>query len=342
MESKNDSILTTVKVNRLRKLAGVFFAVIGIVCLIGCTKGSSNETPTNPTETAVHPTEEAKPTEEATPTVTPTPTATPIPEPKTLEQVEEDIKNIKVSIDDLMNEDVVNPTVFGAIDDNLLIEIGKRTAYFEQAGITYKAAKRFAIWMNYCYFNSDSVNREKAEKLISELGEGDALVYGLIQPIEYILKYNLEHPDNQIVISWGAIGDALGNDGRSVLNSMQQKITNKIQNGFSVREYEFMTSAEYNAKVTQKDGSVLQLTGPYDNLNIAVKLMEVAIICSGGNVNTLLHGYYTFDDRAAQYYYGLFDSILPAFEDPEHANARRHRFDANAYYEEDLDNDVSE
>ena len=333
MKREKKTAVSTLK--ELHRLALVFAIVIGLVCLFGCVANNSTktpETPEPPTEVTTTPSGEAMPTDEALPTATPTPTLG----PKTLEEVKEDIANVKVSIDDLMNEDVVNPTVFGAVDDNLIIEIGKRTAYFEQAGITYRNAKQLVIWMNYCYFNSDSVDREKAGRLLAELEEWDAIVHGLIQPIEYILRYNLEHPENQIVISWGAIGDALGKDGRSVLNSMQQKITNKIQNGFAVREYEFVTSAEYNAKVTQKDGSVLQFIGPYDDLNIAVKLMEVTIICSGGNVSSLLHGYYAFENKASHYYYGYFDSIVPAFKDPEHANVRRHRFDANAYYEEDL------
>ena len=335
MEREKKTATGTLK--KLHRMVFVFVIIIGLLCLFGCDANNSAKTQKTPVGVTTAPSGETVPTEEALPTATQTPTPTPTLEPKTCKQVEEDLKSIKVSIDDLMNEDVVYPTVFGAVDDNLTNEILKRTAYFESFGImNFNEAKASVVKLSYCYLNSDAVDKEKAQDYLSILNEYDGSEIERI----YIamIEYNAKHPDNQIVIGWGAIGNALGENGRAVINDRQQEITKLLIDKKPFYD-EFISDGNYDVTVIESNGSKVQLTGSYDDLSIAAKYADLLIQCISNLYLTDILGYSDSLYDARSYIAEHIDSIIPAFRDPEHANVRRHGFDATDYYEEDLDRD---
>ena len=101
--------------------------------------------------------------------------------------------------------------------------------------------------------------------------------------------------------------------------------------------YIYISDKEYDVTLNHKDGSTTKLTGEYDDLNVVVKIFDSEISYSSLEyiVDVGFYSEYpsseTIDrfDKPASY-------IFRAVRDPEHANVRRHGFDANAYYEEDL------
>ncbi|MBO7078593.1 MAG: hypothetical protein J6W64_02130 [Bacilli bacterium] len=319
----------------IRKIkVGLAIAAMSIAGLTACVDKNNTPTPTKPIEVTVDPTNDLTPTVEVTPTETPTPT--PALTHKTLQEVKDELANVKVSIDDLMNEDVVYPTYFGAPDDSFTNEMLKRISYFESFGIMdFNTSKTLVTYLNYCYLNSDAVDKEKAESYLSLIDTDNAVQ--LIRILKSIIDYNIKNPDNQIVISWGATDAALGEDGRAVINSRQQQMTKAIMNKKSFN-YIYISDKKYDITLNHKDGSTTKLTGEYDDLNIVVKIIASEI--SYSSLEYIVDvGFYSeypssetidrFDKPAS--------SIYRAVRDPEHANVRRHGFDANAYYEEDLD-----
>ena len=325
----------------------VALMILMVILLSACAvsgKGDKN-TPTGPAS----PTGNQEATNTPTPSSTPTPTPTPTLGPKSMKEVEEELKNVKVSLDDLMNEDFVYPKYFGAVDENLTIEIGKRVAYFESFGfMSYNQARAFVVYLNYCYLNGDSVDKEKAQKYLSDLeGYYGYVVVGISSPIGEIMEYNFNHPDDQIVISWGAIDDALGDNGRAILNHIQQQLTEEMLKGNWYDMYEYIPDSEYEVTLKRNDGSLIQLVGLCDDLNVATKNFIARLI--GDSYRTVLNIWFDpegpykgiwmtgdQEDRVQSFFRDYVTPIFPAFSDPEHANVRRHGFDANAYYEEDL------
>ncbi len=327
MWKTNDTVATTTEAKRFRQVAMVIAVVVGIVCLFGCAlNNNSTGKPANPTEAVANPSEGATPTEAGTPTVTPTPTLA----PKTLEEVKEDLKSAKVSIDELMNEDVVYPTVFGAPDESFTNEALKRIAYFESFGILdFKTAKTLMAYLNYCYINSDVV--EKADSYLSLLSNDQARLNSIFKAI---IDYNVSNPGNQIVISWGII-DQNDRIGRAVINNRQQQMTKLLMDNQSFDNI-FMSDKTYNVTIICKDGSTIKLNGPYDDLNVSDKAMEAEIPYACLEYASDNSNYIYPSDKASKRLYGYIGSLFPAFNDPEHANVRRHGFDAYDYYEEDL------
>lgn len=321
-------------IRKLKKALAI--ATLSIATLTACVSNKNNTTQKEPTgiET-ITPTDTIDPTEivTTTPTVTPTPAL----QPKTLQQVKDDLKNIKVSVDELMNEDVVYPTVFGAPDESFTKEALKRTSYFESFGIMdFKTAQTLVADLNYCYLNSDAVDTENAKNYLSLIDKNEPAQ--LIRILQAIMDHNIKNPDNQIVISWGII-DQNDKVGRAVINNRQQQMTKVL-----IKKQTFdsisISDKTYNVTVICNDGSTIKLNGPYDDLNIAFKVMDTGISCASV--------VYTID-RPNEYpsnnaYSRLgkpFTAIYPAFSDPEHANVRRHGFDATDYYEEDLNKTAS-
>ena len=333
MEKAINLVVNAVK--GLRKPALAIVIVIGLVCLYGCTVNNSTETPAKPSETANAPSGEALPSKEATPSTTPTPTL----KPKTLEEVKADIANLKICVDDLMNEDVVYPTVFGAPDESFTNEAIKRISYFESFGIMdFKTAKTLVADLNYCYLNSDAVDKEKADSYLSLIDTSNDVQ--LIRILKTIIDFNVKNPNNQIVISWGII-DQNDKVGRAVINNRQQQMTKAILNKQSFN-YIYISDKIYDAVLNHKDGSTTKLTGEYDDLNIAVKVMdsEIAYSCLEYIVDSGFYREYP-SDKTIDRFGKPASFIYRAFRDPEHANVRRHGFDANAFYEEDLDKNNS-
>ena len=280
MERENNLAANAVK--KLYRLALAIVIVIGFVCLFGCAVNNSTDTTGNPTGTTTAPSGEATPTEEALPSATPTPTLG----PKTLQEVKDDLANVKVSVDDLMNEDVVYPTYFGAIDDNINTEIAKRTAYFESKGISFKRARLLVIALNYDLLTSDAVDREKADRCLETLYENNGR-YGSIEMetiLTLVTEHNAKNHDDQIVISWGIIENT---ENRAIINDTQQKVV-KLLASNSTFEDVFLPTEKYDIMVTRKDGSSLQITGLYDDLDISIKYMNATIQASG-----VLHLFHT-------------------------------------------------
>ena len=94
-----------------KSIAVILILMIMVGLMTGCAEKPGNQSEKNGSIAA-------------TPTITPTNTPTAIPSPtpiphKTKQEVAEELKNVKVSVDDLLNEDVVYPTYFGAVDDVL-------------------------------------------------------------------------------------------------------------------------------------------------------------------------------------------------------------------------------
>ena len=192
--------MDNIVIRKLKKALAI--ATLSIATLTACVSNKNNTTQKEPTgiET-ITPTDTIDPTE----IVTTTPTATPTPalQPKTLEEVKEDLKNVKVSVDDLMNEDVVYPTVFGAPDENFTNEALKKITYFESFGIMdFKTAKTLIADLNYCYLNSDAVDKEKTDSYLSLINTGDKVQ--LVSILKTIIDYNVNNPDNTIIfnITW--------------------------------------------------------------------------------------------------------------------------------------------
>ena len=327
-----------------KSIAVILILMIMVGLLTGCAEKPRNQSEKNGSIAA-------------TPTITPTntPTATPTPTPiphKTKQEVAEELKNVKVSVDDLMNEDVVYPTYFGAVDDNLTDEMIKRISYFDSFGvISYSDAKILVTYLNYCYLNSDAVDKDKAEQFLSLVNDHNLNIL-TTHIIKYILKYNYNHPDNQIVISWGAIDNALGKDGSAVLNNIQKDIVKTLTTNLSIEDIvktlttdlsiedivnKYLNNDNYNITITSKNKSKTNIAGLSDNLNIVVKFMETQII---NGYSTIIVDNCLWDkvpsDEIIQYHFSKSNSIESAFSDPEHANVRRYGFDANAFYEEDL------
>ena len=157
----------------LRKATLVFTATVWAVICVGClTKKNTHEIPTSSIEVTANPSGEAMPTEDVTPTATPTPAL----KQKTLQEVEEELKNVKVSIDDLLNEDVVYPSYFGAPDDSFANEMLKRITYFESFGIMdFRTSKTLVAYLNFCYLYSDAVDKEKADSYLSLIDTDNAV-----------------------------------------------------------------------------------------------------------------------------------------------------------------------
>lgn len=331
MERENNFAVNSVK--KLYRLALAMVIVTGLVCLYGCTVNNSTEPPAKPSETADAPSREALPSKEATPSTTPTPTL----KPKTLEEVKADIANLKICVDDLLNEDVVYPTVFGAPDESFTNEALKRISYFESFGIMdFKTAKTLIADLNYCYLNSDAVDKEKTDSYLSLIDTDNSVQ--LISILKTIIDHNVKNPDNQIVISWG-IMDQNDKVGRAVINNRQQQMIKAILNKQSFN-YIYISDKKYDVVLNHKDGSTTKLTGEYDDLNIAVKVMDSEIAYSSLEyiVDSGFYREYP-SDKTIERFDKPASFIYRAFRDPEHANVRRHGFDANAYYEEDLAKD---
>lgn len=327
----------------------IVLTIFVVLLLSSCAvsgKGDKNM-PTGPASPTGN--QEATNTPTPSPTSTPTPTPTPTLGPKSMKEVEEELKNVKVSLDDLMNEDVVYPKYFGAADENPTVAIGKRIAYFESFGfMSYGEARAFVTYINYCYLNSDSIDKDRAENILSVLdSRWGGEVHGFAYPIVNIMKYNYEHPDDQIVISWGAVDGAFDDDGRAVLNYIQQQLVEAMLKGSWYGMYRYVPDPEYKVSVVRSDGSLIQVEGLCDNLNVAAKNLIVGLL--GDTYMTICDiyddpgspykGIWMWNEREKQaqsFYDEYVDPIFPAFSDPEHANVRRHGFDANAYYEEDL------
>lgn len=321
------------------KAFSIYAALLVVpISLTGCENTKNITTPTG-IETTVTPTDEITPARTtvtvdptgAVATVTPEPTPIPTPAYKTPSEVAEELKNVKVSLDELMNEDVVYPTYFGEASDNLTNEMIKKTDYFEATGLMdYKTAKFLVTVLNYDYLNSDAVDVDKAKAYLDVFDSTQMhKVYILLRDI---MRHNIDNPDDQIVISWGIISD--NTNSRAVINCKQQQVINMILNNEDF-EGAFPIPEEYNVTVKCNDGSQLQLTGAYDDLSISPKLIDSVLPEAGLTyiVDKML--YYIDNDvwKSLPHYSTLF----PAFSDPEHANVRRHGLDANAYYEEDLD-----
>lgn len=318
-------------IRKLKKALAI--ATLSIATLTACVSNKNNTTQKEPTgiET-ITPTDTIDPTE----IVTTTPTATPTPalQPKTLQQVEEDLKNVKVSVDELMNEDVVYPTVFGAPDESFTNEALKRISYFESFGIMdFKTAKTLVADLNYCYLNSDAVDKEKTDSYLSLIDTDNSVQ--LISILKTIIDHNVKNPDNQIVISWG-IMDQNEKVGRAVINNRQQQMIKAILNKQSFN-YIYISDKKYDVVLNHKDGSTIKLTGEYDDLNIAVKVMDSEIAYSSLEyiVDSGFYREYP-SDKTINRFGKSASSIYRAFSDPEHANVRRHGFDPYDYYEEDL------
>lgn len=335
MEKAINLVVNAVK--GLRKPALAIVIVIGLVCLYGCTVNNSTETPAKPSETANAPSGEALPSKEATPSTTPTPTL----KPKTLEEVTADIANLKICVDDLMNEDVVYPTVFGAPDERFTNEALKRISYFESFGIMdFKTAKTLVADLNYCYLNSDAVDKEKTDSYLSLIDTDNKVQLVII--LKTIIDYNVNNPDDQIVISWGII-DPNDKVGRAVINNRQQQMTKLLMGKGSfdnLFDNLFIDYDNYDIPITRKDGGTIKLTGSFDDLDVSTKIMDSAIAYSSFEYSIDTERYTEFPDLETIDRFGApFYSIYMAFSDPEHANVRRHGFDAYDYFEEDLAKD---
>ncbi len=327
---KKDNIV----IRKLKKALAI--AALSIATLTACVSNKNNTTQKEPTgiET-ITPTDTIDPTETVTPTtgINPTDTPTPALQPKTLEEVKEDLKNVKVSVDDLMNEDVVYPTVFGAPDESFTNEALKRIAYFESRGMDFKTAKTLIAILNYCYLNSDAVDKEKADSYLSLINTDDKVQ--LVSILKTIIDPNVKNPDDQTVIGWGII-DQNDKIGRAVINNRQQQMTKLLMEKGSFDDL-FIDYDNYDIPITSKDGGTIKLTGSFDDLDVSTKIMDTAMAYSSLEYSINTERYTEFPDLETIERFGApLASIYMAFSDPEHANVRRHGFDAYDYFEEDL------
>ena len=303
------------KALKVRAIALAFTITAGAATLAGCT------TPDNPGKEptgieTITPTDTINPGVTNTPEVTVTPT--PMPVHKTLKEVEEELKNVKVSVDELMNEDVVYPTYFGVVEDNINTEIAKRTAYLESKGMSFIRARLIVVALNYDLLTSDAVDREKADRCLEAL-DANASLETIYYALTDVAKHNAKNPDDQIVLGWGIIDNA---ENRALINSTQQKVVKLLLNG-STFEDEFLPTEKYDIKVTLKDGSSIPITGSYDDLNISIKYMDAAIQSSGVMhlYNTKSYGSGLTYKTLARFEGNMCD-LFEAFKEARHSNTK--------------------
>ena len=306
------------KALKVRAIALAFTITAGAATLAGCTQPNNPGKEPTGIET-ITPTDTINPEVTNTPTVTVTPT--PMPVHKTLQEVKDELANVKVSVDELMNEDVVYPTYFGAIEDNITTEIAKRTAYLESKGISFKRARLLVIGLNYDLLTSDAVDREKADKCLEVLYENNAR-YGsteMLNAVTLVIEHNAKNPDDQIVLGWGIIDNT---DTRAIINDTQQKVV-KLLASNSTFEGEFLPTEKYDVTVINKDGSSTQITGLYNDLSTAVKYMNATIQTAGVRyLYDTKHYGNGLTDRTIDRIFDNMNNSFESFEESRHVNTK--------------------
>ena len=232
---------------------GILTITAGSATLAGCTK-TNNNTPTPTTAIEVTtPTESIEPTLTIAPTNTPTstpiptntPTPTPIPDPT----------KIKVSIEELMRKDVVFPD-FGEIQD-VDTEMNKKLNYLKSFNVLSENDSLIPIvFLNECFLTNENVDSAAAEKYLSMCTSNN--LEKLPNIMEKIMIYNLNNPDNQIVISCLGIDSALGEYDRIRLNDVQYYTYKTVNENISFNNK--ICPRAYSSYIYENDGSSKQVS----------------------------------------------------------------------------------
>lgn len=306
--------------NFLKKLklytAGTILIVsTGASALVGCTK-KTNVTK-EPTNTV---TEMPTPTDEVTITVTPTPTNTPVPTNTPTPTVAPILK--KITVDDILKRDIIFSNYFGELED-VDTEMAKRKEYLESFGVLDDSRREIAItYYSLCYLTGDLVDHDKAQKYLSLCNEKNL---SLMNDITYeLMKYNIEHPENQIVISWLGIGDAFEEKERIVLNNVQYYTCKTIieDNSYATK---INPHPPYTCFITEDNGNQTREYIKLDDLNSVCKCTKLWI------PNELITDLYSSNKNSMKY--DTYDDITCYLKDiqPRLLDVDRIRIDVMGY-----------
>lgn len=199
---------------RFRIIFLILIMVMAGVSLFGCGAANTEETPSSVVAPSEAPITDLTFTPTATPSPEPTATPTPTPEP-TPEPADR-----KVAVADLMNyENVVND-YFGPVGD-MDSERQKRVDYLQSFGVlSDDEAKTLVMYINLTALIPPKAYKRMDSEYFTLCNE--KALKQTEASIEKIMKYNFSNGDDQIVISWLAVGDALNDCERANINEVQQ------------------------------------------------------------------------------------------------------------------------
>ena len=255
----------------LRKFKKVLTIAALCMALTACKK-TNNTTEKEPTgiET-ITPTDTINPSVTNTPEVTVTPTNTPTPEPTSTPTPipTPSIKpsEIKVNVYDLMNRENIFNDYFGEEEDPET-EIAKRKEYAASFGIlSQKQIDDIVLDLNVLFLLDEKTDSIVAEKYLRGYNKNTIEAAGQI--IDKITEYNLEHPDNQFVISWLAIGNALNEYDRIRFNNFQL-YSYRMMKEDVIYAGKITISAPFVCYINEKDGT---------STNVTFGLSDISNVC---------------------------------------------------------------
>ena len=252
----------------IRKLkVSLVIAVLSMATLAACTDMSNTSkdptgietiTPTDTIYPGVTNTPEATAPPTNTPTPEPTSTPTPIPTPSIKPS------EIKVYVYDLMNRENIFNDYFGEEEDPET-EIAKRKEYAESFGIlSQKQIDDIVLDLNVLFLLDEKTDSIVAEKYLRGYNKDTVEAAGQI--IDKITAYNLEHPDNQFVISWLAIGNALNEYDRIRFNNSQLYAYRMMKEDI-IYAGKFSFPSTFTCYINEKDGTSSSVSFGLDNIS---------------------------------------------------------------------------
>lgn len=243
------------KTNYIKRIK--FYVKLGVLAATPIVLTSCNEetkitpTPTTTIET-ITPTE--TPTGELTPTpievVTPTPTEVPTPTPTPYI----DPKERHINIEDIMIYENVVGDFFGPEED-FDTEFNKRLDLLNSKHATSETrARNLLIYLNMYKLTDPNFDSAVAEKYF--LSCNDNALRETTETLYDIAEYNSAHPEDQIVLSNYAIGDALTLEERAALNSAQYS-THKVKDISYIYANELKPKENYSFRLKDKDNKLV-------------------------------------------------------------------------------------
>ena len=255
-----------------------FYVKLGVLAVTPIVLTSCNEetnitpTPTTTIET-VTPTEE--PTVTPTEVVTPTPTEVVTPTPTPILPVSER----KVSIDDIMLYENVIGDLYEEKQD-FETEFNKKAQYYYSCGkISEKDANILVAFLNELHFvpENDELSQEIKDKYLLFITKENA--DRIPEICNSITTYNVEHPDDQKLFNYGAIGERAMKLTDRVKLAEIQKATYEISQGqYNHLDLIRNERKNYRYVLRSKDSTIMEeLEFCMDDLNNISKYFSLAI-----------------------------------------------------------------
>ena len=294
MEQKRKSFIKRIK----------FYVKLGVLAATPIVLTSCNEetnitpTPTTTIET-VTPTEE--PTVTPTEVVTPTPTEVPTPTPTPYI----DPKERHINIEDIMIYENVVGDFFGPEED-FDTEFNKRLDLLNSKHATSETrARNLLIYLNMYKLTDPNFDSAVAEKYF--LSCNDNALRETTETLYDIAEYNSAHPEDQIVLSNYAIGDALTLEERAALNSVQYS-THKVKDISYIYASELKPKENYSFRLKDKDNKLV--TELKNSCNDYTNVCKYFILAIPYKTIQKIHNEY----GSKEVVYNTYNSVIGCYE----------------------------